>query len=125
MKKLLLFSLFAVILLSGCTNGDRFDFAGSGKDWQVFYVSTVFDEDSEDGKGVIKYVGKEPAPELIDYEVETVAGGGSGSDLSLTDGVVEFGKTSCDGCAVTKRDSTMKVKISWDGKTEEITLTHR
>ncbi len=40
MKKFVLLVIL-LILLSGCVNGDRYNFSGSSENWDVFYVVDV------------------------------------------------------------------------------------
>ena len=67
------------------------------------------------------YIGEEPAPKTIDYQI--------GDDLVIgqslndeKDSVKKDGE-SCSGCAVTQEDDEIEMTIMWNGNTETLTLT--
>ena len=122
MKKFILLVIL-LILLSGCVNGDRYNFSGSSENWDVFYVVDVSNGTSQKRSGTIKYVGEDSAPETIDYKIEANAGGSEGTGVTLTDGVVDAASSICEGCAVIQEDEKIEVEIKWDGQTENFILT--
>ncbi|MBU9673319.1 hypothetical protein KQ939_00365 [Planococcus sp. CP5-4] len=121
MKKL--GSLLAVLLIViGCSEADRYDFKGSSDNWDVFYTVDTTSQDSKEATGKIVYTGKEPAPETIIYSIESTAGASSGN-VSVDEGEVLVGKSTCEGCAVIQQDEELDVEIKWDGQVEEFELT--
>ncbi|MEZ0482116.1 hypothetical protein [Planococcus sp. SSTMD024] len=117
-------SLLAILLiLSGCAEGDRYIYNGSGDNWDVFYTVDVTSKDSKEATGKIVYTGEEPAPETIIYSIESTAGASSGN-VTVDDGEVLVGKSACEGCAVIQRDEELDVEIKWDGQVEEFVLTN-
>ncbi|MGM0897014.1 MAG: hypothetical protein ACQEV0_03890 [Bacillota bacterium] len=122
MKKLLSF-LVVLTILSGCAEGDRYDFRGSGDNWNVFYTVDATSQDSKEATGKIVYTGEEPPPETIIYSIESTAGASSGN-VSVDEGEVLVGKSACEGCAVIQQDEELNVEIKWDGQVEEFELTN-
>ncbi|MFP3323504.1 hypothetical protein R0K05_10360 [Planococcus sp. SIMBA_160] len=121
MRKLILL-LAALLFLGGCTEGDRYNFKGSGDNWDVFYTVDVSSEDSKEATGKIVYTGEEPPPETIIYAIESTAGGTS-ANVSVDEGEVVVGRSACEGCAVIEQGEELGVEIKWDGQVEEIELT--
>lgn len=122
MKKFVLL-VFLLMLLSGCVNGDRYNFSGGSENWEVFYVVDVSNETNQEKSGTIKYVGEGSAPEMIDYKIEANAGGSFGNGVTLIDGVVDAGSSICKGCAITQEDEEIEVEIKWEDQTENLILT--
>lgn len=118
MKKLFFFGIL-LLILSGCGNGDRYNFSGSSENWDVFYTVDVIDSTSEETTGTIKYVGDEPVPQKINFKI----GSKEGTNVEMEDGVTNIGHTSCRGCSVTQEDEEIAVEINWDGQMENAVLT--
>lgn len=113
--------LIGLLILGGCSEGDRYNFKGSGDNWDVFYTVDVTSQDSKEATGKIVYTGEEPPPETIIYSIESTAGASSGNVL-VDEGEVLVGKSACEGCAVIQRDEELDVEIKWDGQVEEFVL---
>jgi len=113
--------LIGLLILSGCSEGDRYNFKGSSDNWNVFYTVDVTSQDSKEATGKIVYTGKEPPPETIIYSIESTSGASSGN-VSVDEGEVLVGKSACDGCAVIQQDEELDVEIKWDGQVEEFVL---
>ncbi|ANU21388.1 hypothetical protein BBI15_14985 [Planococcus plakortidis] len=109
--------------LSGCVDGDRYNFSGSSENWDVFYVVDVSDGTNQEKSGTIKYVGEGNAPEMIDYEIEASGSGSEGTGITLNEGTADTGRSSCEGCAVIQEDEEIEVEITWNGQTENLLLT--
>ncbi|QMT16788.1 hypothetical protein H1Q58_12540 [Planococcus maritimus] len=121
MRKVL-YLLVMLVVLGGCSEGDRYQFNGSSDNWDVFYTVDVTSEDSKEATGKIVYTGQDPAPETIIYSIESTAGGTS-ANVAVGDGEVVVGKSACEGCAVIQPGEELDVEIKWDGQVEEIALT--
>jgi hypothetical protein len=122
MKKIIGLSLFLLIILSGCGDGDRFVFSGESDNWQVDYEAIIYDETSEETFGSIKYIGNESAPKEINYVIKSGSDKKSGENISLEEGSTTISKGSCQGCAITRENEEMEVEITWDGQKEHFTL---
>ena len=114
--------LAILLILSGCSEADRYNFKGSGENWDVFYTVDATSLDSKEATGKIVYTGEEPPPETIIYSIESTAGASSGN-VSVDEGEVLVGKSVCEGCAVIQQDEELDVEIKWDGQVEEFALT--
>ncbi|ANU17940.1 hypothetical protein BBI11_13245 [Planococcus maritimus] len=121
MKKTGLF-LGILIMLSGCSEADRYNFDGSSDNWDVFYTVDVTSEDSKEATGKIVYTGKDPAPETIIYSIGSTAGASSGN-VSVDDDEVLVDRSACEGCTDIQQDEELEVEIKWDGHVEEFALT--
>lgn len=122
MKKIILL-LIMISVLIGCANGDRYNFSGSSKNWNVFYVVDVSNGNEQSTTETIKYTGEEPAPETIDYKIEANSGGSEGTGKTLDNGTTNTGSSICEGCAVIQEDEEIEVEIKWDDQTENLILT--
>lgn len=124
MTKRMIILMTLLFILSGCGNGDRYNFSGSSENWDVFYVVDVSGGNSQEEKGTVKFTGGEGAPETIDIKLETKAGGAGSTGLKLDDGAGNFGQGACSGCAVVQEDEEIEVEITWNGQTESLVLTN-
>ncbi|MCH4827974.1 hypothetical protein [Planococcus halocryophilus] len=122
MKKIIGLSIFILITLSGCGDGDRFVFSGESENWRVEYEAIIYDETSEETFGSIMYKGAEPSPKEINYIIKSESDEKSGKNISLEEGSTTISKGSCRGCAITQEDEEMEVEITWNGKKENLTL---
>ena len=125
MKKKVIAVILLTLFLSACNQGDRYNFSGSSENWEVFYVVDVARGTSQEKSGKIKYIGEGNPPETVDYQIEATTGGSYGEGVAVIDGVVEAGRSTCDGCAVVQREDKLAVDITWNGKTEKIQLTNQ
>lgn len=121
-KKLILLFIMALIL-SGCVDGDRYNFSGSGENWDVFYVVDVSNGTSQVEEGTVKYTGEGEAPDTINYKLEANLGSSGGTGVDITDGTGNIANGACSGCAVIQGDEEIEVEITWDGQTENLILT--
>ncbi len=76
----------------------------------------------EETTGELVYKGNRKNVETINYEYEISAGsGGSGTRHLNKDGKLSLGTTGGSG-SITRKDSVIKLKIQWNGKTEIMEL---
>lgn len=122
MKKIISL-LIMTLILSGCVDGDRYNFSGSSENWNVIYTVDVSEGTSEQNRGTIKYVGEGEGPETINYKLTANSGGSEATGLILENGVANTGYGACQGCAVIQKDEKIEVEITWDGETENLILT--
>lgn len=122
MRKIIVL-IIVLFVLSGCVDGDRYNFAGSSENWDVFYVVDVSDQTEQKQTGTINYRGEEPAPETMDYRIKYSGGSSSGIDVPLVNGTANTGRGVCQGCAVIQKDEEIEVEITWNGQTETLFLT--
>lgn len=117
--------IILLFILSGCGNdSDRYDFSGSSENWDVFYVVNVSNGEAEEKTGTIKFTGDGEAPEIIDYKIETTSGGSEATGIILDDKVADLGNSMCEGCAVVQGNEEIEVEVTWNGQTENLTLTN-
>nr|TXF85925.1 hypothetical protein FTX54_07565 [Alkalicoccus halolimnae] len=131
MKKMIGLLAFAFIL-NGCGNGDgdvssgngedgaEYHFLGSSENWEVVYEVDISNGNEEESTGTIEYIGEGNAPETLEYYR---IGSTEGTGRALNDGVADTGRTGCEGCAVTREDEEIEVEVTWNGQTENLTLT--
>ncbi|ALS74995.1 hypothetical protein AUC31_07035 [Planococcus rifietoensis] len=115
--------LVLLFILSGCVDGDRYNFSGSSENWDVFYVVDVSDGTNQVEDGTVKFTGDGQAPETIEYKLEANSGGSEGTGITLSDNVASIANGSCGGCAVIQEDEEIEVEITWNGQTENLLLT--
>lgn len=95
-KKVSVLSLFTIMVLSACSTSTNFltdgvqrmSFVGESENWKVLYEVDVWDEDSESTSIKINYIGKEPIPHMIKYNIEGVTGNSSGTTSLNKNGVL-------------------------------------
>ena len=123
--KQILLLVTLVLLMSGCVDGDRYSFSGSGDNWDILYEVKVSNEVEQKAAGKIKYIGDNKAPETIDYKIEynNKSQGNSGEKSPLKYGVVKFKSTICGNCEIIQKDEEIEVEIMWEGQTEKLILT--
>ena len=121
MKKLALL-LALLLVLGGCVEGDRYQFQGSGDNWDVKYIVDVSQQDSEEATGTIRYTGEGEAPETIIYSIASNSSEVSGNVVT-DEGTANIGRSICDGCAVVQKDDDIQVEIKWDGQVETFELS--
>ena len=111
--------------MSGCVDGDRYSFSGSGDNWDILYEVEVSSEVEQQAVGKIKYIGDNKAPETIDYKIEynNKSQGNSGVKSPLKYGVVKFKSVICGNCEIIQKDEEIEVEILWEGQTEKLILT--
>ncbi|ANU27664.1 lipoprotein [Planococcus versutus] len=121
MKKIILL-IALIFILSGCANGDRYNFTGSSENWNVSYEVDVKNGDRERTNGVITFIGEGTAPEFIDYRMESNLGGTKSTGVSVKDKVANLGNDACEGCSVIQENEEITMEIEWDGQTENLIL---
>lgn len=116
--------LFSILILSACSDdGKEYNFYGEGNNWVVKYENEVTKE-REFGDYTIKYIGKEPAPEVFVYKIK-----GGSLDVGIAEETfneennVHSGNIECTGCEVyTTENEKIEAKLEWNGETEIIKL---
>lgn len=94
-------------------------FSGENKNWIVHYEFIKKGESVKD-TGYIKYIGPEPAPNMMEYNME----GKSGNDSLNGEGIIYLGIGGCEyNCYFPSEDKEFKVIIKWDDRSETVTLT--
>ncbi|WP_033542741.1 hypothetical protein [Planococcus sp. CAU13] len=122
MKKIIPFFIMAIIL-SGCVDGDRYNFSGSSENWEALYVVDVSGGTHQVEEGSVRYTGEGEVPDTINYKVDTKPGSSEGNGAGVTDGVVNIGGGACSGCGVVQEDQEIEIEITWNGQTENLVLT--
>lgn len=125
MKKKFIVVILLTFFLSGCVQGDRYNFSGSSGNWEVFYVVDISNGRSQEKTGKIKYIGEGNPPKTVGYQIEANSGGSYAEGVNVIEGVAEAGRSICEGCAVIQKDDEIEVIITWDGETEKIQLTNQ
>ncbi|AIY05405.1 hypothetical protein Plano_1440 [Planococcus sp. PAMC 21323] len=121
MKKVALLTIL-LLYLGGCSNGGIYEFSGTSENWDVFYVVDVTNDDEQKVTGFLEYIGDEPIPETVDYEVRTLLTRMGNTGTTLTDGKAEIGN-GCGGCTTFQEDDELEAEIMWDNQQEELILT--
>jgi len=119
--------LFSVLILSACSgDGKKYNFYGEGNNWVVKYETEVTKE-REFGEYTIKYIGKEPAPEVFVYKIKSASiDVGIAEDIFNEENNVHSGNIECTGCEVyTTENEKIEAKLEWNGKSENIKLNSK
>ena len=111
MKRIILVVL--ILLLSACNSVDRYNFSGNTDNWSVEYTVDVNGLSEQDALGALKYVGEEPAPDLISFIIDMKPGTVAGNDMPLREGIVQVKGSSCSGCAIVQDNQEIEVTINW------------
>ena len=126
MKKLFLvvvISLGMIFLVACSEKGKVYTFQGEGENWRASYEMT-----ESNLSYTIFYIGKEKVPETIDY---TISHYYRGRNLEVTnypineDGLIQSTKPDNNDEQLRPVDASITVKISWDGKEEELILPRK
>ncbi|MFC4409683.1 hypothetical protein ACFOZY_04445 [Chungangia koreensis] len=107
------------IVLSACGQKNLI-FSGENENWSVHYEFIQVGE-SVESTGYIKYIGPEPTPDRIDYQldIDTMSGNGP----LAGNGIMYLLKSSClRNCSLPSGDSEFEAIVKWDEETERITL---
>jgi hypothetical protein len=114
-----------VFLMSGCVDGERYSFSGSGDNWDALYEVVVSNEVEQQASGKINYIGDNKAPETIDYKIDynNKSQGNSVEESPLKYGAVKFKSVTCGNCEMIQKDEEIEVEIMWEGQTEKLILT--
>lgn len=112
-------------LLSGCVDGDKNSFSGSGDNWYISYEAIVTNEVEQQTAGNIKYIGDNKTPETLDYKIKynNKEQGSSGEEIPLKSGVVKFKDVTCGNCDIIQKNNENEVEITWDEQSEKLILT--
>jgi hypothetical protein len=116
MKKLLILC-FAILVLGGCNNNSLV-FSGESKHWEGNYTAQINNND-ESGGYTFHYKNGDSKTKFKNVEINIIKVDGRTSKSEENVGPTIKIQTSCTGCAVTRKDETMKVNIKWDNKHEE------
>ncbi|MCZ2258116.1 hypothetical protein [Sporosarcina sp. G11-34] len=113
-----------VFLLSGCVDGNKNSFSGSGDNWDVSYEAVVTNEVEQQTAGKIKYIGDNKTPETLDYTIKynNLGQGSIGEERPLKFGAVKFKDVTCGNCEIIQKDDKIEVEIMWEGQTEKLIL---
>ncbi|WP_391117010.1 hypothetical protein [Psychrobacillus sp. L3] len=126
MKKILLVLIISLglISLAACSEkGKVFTFQGEGENWRASYEIT-----DSNFSYTIFYIGKEKVPETIDY---TISHNYRGRNLEVKnyslneDGLIQSTIPNTTEDSLHQVDESISVKISWDGKEEELILPRK
>ncbi|MRH43276.1 hypothetical protein GH741_11350 [Aquibacillus halophilus] len=130
MKKFLLFvsTLLLLPLITSCVD-KKLEFVGTSENWDVVYEVTIHAEDSESNGLLVKYIGEDPPPQEIDYQLSSGEDGentiASGNRISLIrSGVAEVANSSCSGCSITFDFQKFNATIEWNGNSESMVLSN-
>lgn len=121
-KKILVITLFSLILfsLSACINSTTFK--GSSENWEFRIV------ESTSGKTVrtqsrLNYIGDGNPPEKVHYEIDLISMKYS-EDTHYQNSGLDWTTIVCRDCSPLSPDRELNAKISWEGNTEEIILVN-
>ncbi len=117
--------MFLVVLILSACSDDREKFYGESNNWIVKYETEVTKE-REFGEFTIKYIGKEPAPEVFVYKIKNAS---TSLDVGIGEETFNDGKNThsfnieCTDCDVyTTENDKIEAKLEWNGKSETIKL---
>lgn len=119
--------LFVILILSACSDGEKYTFYGESNNWIVKYETEVTKE-REFGEITIKYIGKEPAPEVFAYKIKNASStsldvDSYGEATFNEENNIHSSNVECTGCEVyTTENDKIEEKLEWDGKSEIIKL---
>lgn len=105
--------VFSVTLLSACIQKD-YVFFGESENWRVQYTVTD-DSGCNSTKGYIKYLGNDPKPEQLEFNVDKI----EGASISLDENGMFYLPY---GCSNATEGSELKATIKWDTQSETIQL---
>ncbi|MEY9980623.1 hypothetical protein [Lysinibacillus sp. RC79] len=126
-KYKILGAIFLVVLiLSACSDdGEKYNFYGESNNWIVKYETEVTKE-REFGEFTIKYIGKEPAPEVFEYKIKNASTSldvGIGEETFNNENNIHSFNVECTGCEVyTTENNKIEAKLEWNEKSETIKL---
>ena len=124
-KYKILGAIFLVVLiLSACSDDrEKYNFYGESNNWIVKYETEVTKE-REFGEFTIKYIGKEPAPEVFVYKIKSAKlDVGIGEETFNNENNIHSFNVECTGCEVyTTENDKIEAKLEWNGKSEIIKL---
>ncbi|SDI03072.1 hypothetical protein [Alteribacillus bidgolensis] len=83
------------------------------------YTAHIQKADREDIEYIIRYIGEEPAPKVVNYEMDDITV--HGAPLNDEE-FLEHSGSGCSGCAVTNEDDEIEASIHWNGETESFKL---
>ena len=124
-------SIFLVLTISACSqDGKKYSFEGNSENWIVEYKTRI-SEERELADFSIKYVGKEPAPEMFGYKIKSswFEFGGNEETFNEKDDV-HSGNSECSGppyndesCEVRiSKNEKMVAVLEWNGESEVIEM---
>ncbi len=83
-------------------HGKEYSFEGKSNNWIVMYKTEVTKE-REFGEFIIKYIGKEPAPEVFVYKIKNASTSldvGIGEETFNNENNIHSFNVECTGCEV-------------------------
>lgn len=118
--------IFLTLTLSACSqDGKEYSFEGKSNTWIVMYETEVTKE-REFGEFTIKYIGKEPAPEVFVYKIKNASTSldvGIGEETFNNENNIHSFNVECTGCEVyTTENDKIEAKLEWNEKSEIIKL---
>ncbi|MDM5233832.1 hypothetical protein [Lysinibacillus pakistanensis] len=118
--------IFLTLTLSACSqDGKEYSFEGKSNTWIVMYETEVTKE-REFGEFTIKYIGKEPAPEVFVYKIKNASTSldvGIGEETFNNENNIHSFNVECTGCEVyTTENDKIEAKLGWNEKSEIIKL---
>ncbi|MFJ8064588.1 hypothetical protein ACIQYS_08150 [Psychrobacillus sp. NPDC096426] len=125
-KKVLMLLLFSIFFLTACSGDKIMNFLDESDNWSVNYQVKKFDENKEAAEFTITYIGEEPTPKKIHYNLDYPSQYSLKIDgNSSFEGVLQLAGHSCDDCSGSKEDDEITVIITWDGKSELLHLKNQ
>lgn len=119
-KRIILLILIVVTLI-GCA-GETYSFDGESENWEM--ELTVYTTGNNENASIsINYIGDGDPPEEIDYKINKRNTEYAGHVLYPEKGI-EWEDIICKECYPIKKEEKVEVEISWDGNTENFTLSH-
>lgn len=123
-KSIILLGL-SMLFLSAC-NSNTFEFTGETDNWSAVLKVTQHSNDYEEQKFELQYKGEDiSSVGNISFEVDTNAGGFSGSGYTLNEnGVLKSSDEANPTNAKIIKESEVEVIVEWNDKTETIILNN-
>lgn len=121
MSKNFIFILIFILFLGGCV-GETYEFKGKSDNWRMNYnvQTTGNDEDAEIN---IVYIGKDEPPTEINYYIKNPNTEMNGQ-VPYKSGGISWSDNICSDCHPLRKNVEINVEISWEDKTEKLTLKH-
>ncbi|MFJ7746436.1 hypothetical protein [Peribacillus sp. NPDC097295] len=126
---LFLISVFLIACSKDVDENDNFDenevkdevylvFEGENENWEAEITFDQSVENVESASHIIRYIGKDPVPKKVHYQIGTLE-----ANVELIDGIWEGGGKECE--CHTKPDEDILFNVEWNGRKEEFKLEHK